>query len=254
MPDGSTKIWTLDRYRPAGLTAAPTVVHFYGAGGAKGSEEYFATALAEQGAEVFVVDYPDAQPDSALESERDGYRRMLQTGACAIYMAMSGVEPADRPTEVVLTGFSLGGGLAAQLALSGGDLTRYWDFFAANQSAETSEITCASDMESSHVDGLIGFSGAYDAFVGYEGKWGREWLEMQDPEFLEFLYHSVGGNPKLAIRLFHGDSDSTIPFENSQAFSDLLRAAGYQVELVKFPGDHYVPVELLETVITGIGA
>ena len=209
-------------------------------------------ALAEQGAEVLVVDYPDAQPDVALENDRDGFRRMLQTGACAIYFAHGGSGLTEEPNPVVLTGFSLGGGLAAQLALGGDDLTKYWDFFAAHQGNGASTITCEVQASASHVDGLVGFAGAYDAFVGHEGKWGREWLEMQDPEFLEFLYSSVGVNPKLVIRLFHGDSDSVIPFENSQAFSDMLHQAGYQVDLVKFPGDHYVPVALAEAVISDL--
>ena len=75
---------------------------------------------------------------------------------------------------------------------------------------------------------------------------------MQDPEFLQFLHGSVGVNPKPEIRLFHGDSDGVIPFENTQTFSDMLQETGYQVDLVKFPGDHYVPVALAEAVISGL--
>jgi acetyl esterase/lipase len=254
LPDGTTKIWTLDRYRPAQADAALTLVYFYGAGGVKTGEASLATALAEQGAEVLVIAYPDAQPDVALANNRDGFRRMLQTGACAVYFAHGAVGPAGKLQPVLLAGFSLGGGLAAQLALGGDDLARYWDFFAAHQGAGVSTITCAVDAPAIHVAAIVGFAGAYDAFVGYDGKWGRAWLAAQDPEFLAFLFSAVGMNPELAIRLFHGDSDNVIPYANSQAFSDLLYAAGYQVELVAFPGDHYVPAELLIAVLAGLGA
>ena len=54
----------------------------------------------------------------------------------------------------------------------------------------------------------------------------------------------MGSNPDLAIRLFHGDADNTIPYENSQAFADVLEQAGYDVLLTEFHGGHGVPSEI----------
>ena len=52
------------------------------------------------------------------------------------------------------------------------------------------------------------------------------------------------------MRLIHGESDSTIPLENSVAFEAVLAEAGYDVELVEFAGGHATPDDLaVETVM-----
>jgi CubicO group peptidase (beta-lactamase class C family)/acetyl esterase/lipase len=252
MSDGSTRVWTLDRYLPAQPGGALKVVYFYGAGGAKEGEALLARAMAEQGAEVVVVDFPNFQPDMALENGRDGFRRMLQSGACAVAFVEGDVGRVGEPGSVVLAGFSLGAGLAAQLALGADDLSRYWEFFAPQQGESTSSITCESGATAAHVVAFVGFAGAYDFFVGHEGKWGREWLAEHDPELLQFLTGSVGENSGLAFCLYHGDADSVIPYENSQAFADLLQQEGYSVDLVEFAGDHSVLVEQLTSAIREI--
>ena len=45
----------------------------------------------------------------------------------------------------------------------------------------TRQVDCKVDQGSTHVDAFVGIAGPYDAFVGYDGKYGREFLQEKDP-------------------------------------------------------------------------
>jgi predicted esterase len=87
--------------------------------------------------------------------------------------------------------------------------------------------------------------------VGYEGLYGRDHLLEHEPDLWETLWGTVGLHPELRVRLIHGESDSAIPLENSVAFEAVLDEAGYDVALIRFPGDHFdAPDDLVvETII-----
>jgi predicted esterase len=106
---------------------------------------------------------------------------------------------------------------------------------------------------STHVDALVGIAGPYDGFVGYDGKYGREFLQEEDPDLWKLFYGSIGENPDLKVRLLHSETDSTIPYENSVEFEATLAEAGYDVKLIQFSGGHNVPLELtVETVMDAV--
>ena len=79
------------------------------------TKDEFATlpqTIPEQGAIVFVIDYPDDLSFSqAFRDNGRGYRGMAETVACAIRFARARASDygMDTPPGVV-TGFSLGGG------------------------------------------------------------------------------------------------------------------------------------------------
>ena len=88
-----------------------------------------------------------------------------------------------------------------------------------------------------------GFAGPYDGFVGYQGKWGigsRRTIRICG----KLLYSAVGKNPELKVRLLHGESDSTVPFNCSAAFEAVLLEAGYEVEVISFDDGHIIPPDL----------
>ena len=100
------------------------------------------------------------------------------------------------------------------------------------------------------MDGFVGIAGTYDMFVGYEGLYGRDFLQQHEPELWETLWGTVGLHPELRVRLIHGTTDNTIPLENSIAFEAVLAEAGYDVELVEFAGGHGTPDDLaVETIM-----
>jgi hypothetical protein len=90
----------------------------------------------------------------------------------------------------------------------------------------------------------VGIAGPYDAFVGYDGRYGREFLQEEDPDLWKLFYGCIGENPHLKVRLLHSETHSTISYDNSVAFEATLAEAGYDVKLIPFRGGHVVPREL----------
>ena len=250
-PDVSPPEWRLDVYAPSEPGPWPVVVFAHGLGARKEGYAILSRGIAEQGAVVFAINWPTMNPDTAVQNDGRGFREMLETLACAIRFA--GARAPDYggdAARVALVGFSLGGGAGAHIALVGDEVDRLWEEFAALRGGPPPQVDCTVSGGSAHVDAFVGIAGAYDAFVGTDGKYGREWLQERDPELWEMFYSSLGRNLDLKVRLIHGEHDSTIPFENSVEFDTALAEAGYDTELSQFDGGHYVPLELtVETVM-----
>ena len=105
---------------------------------------------------------------------------------------------------------------------------------------------------STRVDGLVGVAGLYERMVGYEGLYGRAFLQEHEPDLWEMLWGTVGLHPELRVRLLHGDADTAPPPEVSAAFATVLAEAGYDVELVEFEGGHYAPGDLMFDAVMGL--
>jgi hypothetical protein len=237
--------WKLDEYAPTEPGDWPVVVYLHGRDETKEGSTILPQAIAEQGAIVFIIEYPDMHPTMAIRDNGRGYREMTETLACAIRIARARASDfGSDTTHVTVVGFSLGGGVGSHNALVGDSLDRRWEEFAASRGGPPRQVDCEMSEGSTHVDALVGIAGAYDAFVGYDGWYGREWMQEQDPDLWEMFYSSIGNNPDLIIRLIHGKLDGKIPCENAVEFEATLAEAGYDVKLIQFVGGHTVPLEL----------
>ena len=239
--------FTLDLYTPSEPANRPVVVYL---GGGRGEVKELGLplvqALAKQGVLAISINYHTMGAKDALLHHGRGFREMAETAACAIRFARKSALDRSRgeAAKLCLVGFSLSGGLAAQIALGGDKIEQQWEEFSVGGGGPPRQVNCEMKEGSLHVDALVGIAGAYDAFIGYDGKWGRDWLQENDPELWEMFYSMIGKNPDLQIRLIHGEHDRTIPLENSSAFEAALSDAGYDVELIPFDGSHLVRTDL----------
>jgi len=206
-------------------------------------------ALAERGVSVFWMYLPDRFVPIMVDADPAAIRSMVEAVACAVRFAR-GSEYGSETAPLVLTGFSAAGGPPSHVALAGESFDRVREEYEESGGGPPAQYDCTFSEASSRVDGFVGVAGPYDLFVGYEGLYGRDHLLEHEPDLWETLWGTVGLHPELRVRLIHGESDSTIPLENSVAFEALLAEAGYDVELVEFAGGHNVPQPLMtETVM-----
>ncbi len=236
--------WKLDLYAPTDPGDWPVVVFLHGSGKNRGTT-ILPRAIAEQGVIVFVIEYPEIHPTMAILDNGKGYREVAETVACAIRFARARASDfGSDNAPVVIAGFSLGGGVGSHVALFGTSLDRRWEEYAASRGGPPRQVDCEVSQGSTHVDALVGIAGAYDGFVGYDGKYGREFMQEKDPDLWKMLYGSIGENPDLKVRLLHSETDWVIPYENSVEFEATLAEAGYDVKLIQFSGGHTKPLEL----------
>lgn len=171
-------------------------------------------------------------------ADRVSVRSYAELFGCEIRLARDRASQLgnDDPI-VVLDGFSMFGGLAAQAGLFGETLDARWDEFAA-AGGPPRQFDCAVTDGSTDVDAVIGTAGTYDLTMPIiDGAFGRAYQQEHDPEMQEFLASAIGANQDLKVRLIHGTNDD-IPASMAEDFEAALRDAGYDVELITWPGEH----------------
>ena len=238
--------WKLDEYAPTEPGPWPAAVLVNWAGEARG--EYTWTKLAEklagQGARVYVIDYPDYQPDAAIREKGRGYREMADAVACAVRFARArAAETGSDPVRVALAGFCLGGGAASQVAVAGDSLDSKWEAYAS-AGGPPRQVACEANEGSTVVDVLVGSGGAYDVFLGYDGLYDEAFRQANNPEMWKMFQSFAGDNPGLKVRLLHSQRDPIMPYDNSVAAEAMLKNAGLDAEVVTFKGFHEMPVDL----------
>ena len=244
-PELPEEQFKLDLYAPVEPGSRPVVVYLDGSGEVKEFGLPLMRTLAEKGVLAISINFDGAHPSDAITNHGRGFREMAETLACAIRFAQrKALDYGEKPTHLCLVGFSLGGGLAAQTALDGDKIEQQWEEFSVDRGGPPRQVNCEVKEGTLHVDSLVGIAGAYDPFIGYPGKWGRDWLQANDPKLWEMFYSSIGKNLDLKVRLIHGKEDRTIPLENSSAFKAALSDAGYDVKLIPFDGGHVVRTRL----------
>ena len=241
-PDAVDKL-ALVLHRPAAAREdAPMVIDV-------GGSDLDFQALADRGVSVVSnLSFPDRFPEVMQRADPTAVRAMADAEACAIRLAR-GSEYGSETAPLLLTGFSRHGGLASHVALAGESFDRVWDEYAESGGGPPAQYDCTVSEGSTRVEGLVGVAGVYDAMVGYEGLYGRDFLQEHEPDLWEMLWSTVGLHPELRVRLLHGDADTTPPPENSAAFEAVLAEAGYDVELVEFAGGHFVPRDLVTAAV-----
>ena len=249
---GDTPVeWKADLYEPTEPGNWPALVFLPGMGQGTNSLSDMAEEIAAHGVAVLAIEYVDSDPPSLFMNDRRGYREVAAMLGCAIRFLRQEVEDAGGELEkLAIGGMSLGGGPAAHAALAGESLDELWDEFSVSRDLPHL-VECVVDKGSTHIDALVGVAGAYDAFVGYEGRYGLEYLQVRDMQLWELLHGALELNPDLHVRLLHARDDNVISYENSEGFVAALTSAGIDVELSEFEGGHSLPHD--ETVATVLG-
>ena len=177
-------------------------------------------------------------------------RASAEKFGCAIRLArVRAAELGNDDPVVVLTGVSFGGGTATQVALFGDTLDAAWDRFA-EIGGPPRQYDCEVTGGSTHVDAVVGMAGTYDLSMPiFDGTFGRAYQMEHNPDVQQFLASAIGANPDLKVRVIHGTRDD-IPVEDAEAFTATLTEAGYNAEIITWPGGHEsAPLELLQSTL-----
>lgn len=235
----------LDVYAPVGQRGGPLIVFAHGLGENKPDYKRLGQALAQAGAVAYVIDWPDfALANSASAGERT-YRQVFETLECAVrYARATGAAYGGNPAHLVLSGFSLGGGIAAGLAFAPDDADHIWNDYAASSNGPPPQVQCVQGSGPARVDAFVGIAGTY--LLGS----GPNVAAALRPLFSPAA--SVAAHAHIPVRLLHGTFDSRVPLSLSEQFNTLLTGAGYDSTLTKFDGSHAVPFDQTVAAIMGL--
>lgn len=223
-PEGAEAL-QLDLYLPPNspnLSATPVIVGFHGGGftgGNRGQYEGFARGLAERGVAVAAVDYrkyPAFQIQDTLNDAR-----------CAVrWVRAHASEHGLDATRVGAMGRSSGGYLALMLATGDGD---EGDGVACPR-ASSSVSLVISEAGPTNLDPLL-----------WEGTWRGRALQgyfgEADPLTLSPAMRVHASAPPAL--LFHGTSDSTVPYTQSRLFEAAMHGANRPVRMISFPNTEH---------------
>jgi acetyl esterase/lipase len=160
-PNASESEWALDVYAPRDPGPWPVVVFAHGASGNRRGYVELSEALAEEGAVVYMIDWPAMPDDMAVRNDGRGMREIFETVACAVRFARATApEYGGDPDRVTLGGHSYGGMVAMWAALVGEDVDRVWEEFAAERGAPPRQVECVGGEASAQVQSVVGVAGA----------------------------------------------------------------------------------------------
>lgn len=212
-------------FEPAGHNegdARPAIVFFFGGGWNGGTPGQFrpqAQFLAERGMVAIAVDYRvrsrQGTTANTAVSDAKAAVRWVRTNADRL-----GVDPH----RIAASGGSAGGHLAAATAtLPGHDATGAGSDVSSAPNAlvlfNPVLITAATpDLPDQDLE----------KFRRLEPRLGA------DPQSMSPYHHVRPGLPPTII--FHGEEDKTVPFRTIELFTEAMKSAGNQCELVAYPG------------------
>ena len=215
---------------PSGNGPAPLVVLAPGGGWASADPTGLmplAERLTADGATTSLITYRTTDDGS-------GFPTAVDDVACAVRWSATQAEAAGRdPSHVVVLGHSAGGHLAALAAFSG------------------REFGGDCPYPPVRIDGLIGIAGIYDtdAFAPVLSAWMGSSPSDDPPSWrrvnpVAWLRDDPEQARDVRVLLIHGDSDSTVPIEQTTQFSDELRSAKVDATMTILPGlDHLAVFE-----------
>lgn len=205
-------------FEPVGLQPSdsrPAIVFFFGGGGSSGTPKQFyqhARAFAHLGLVSFSADYrvKSRNGTTPFESVKDGKSAVR-------WIRQHANELGVDPNRIVASGGSAGGHVAGCTEVIGG----------GEEDGENSQISSVPNL-------MILYNPVLDTTdKGY----GADRFSPAQQKDLSLCHHVKPGiAPTL---LFHGKDDATVPFENAERFTRLMKDAGNQCLLVAFEGkDH----------------
>jgi acetyl esterase len=206
---------TLHVFTPAGHAAsdqAPAIVFFFGGGWARGAPRQFyqqAHDFAELGLVAFSVEY------RTKKSHRTTPFECVKDGKSAIrWIRQHSNELGVDPNRIISAGGSAGGHIAACTGVIEGHE-------GAGENLSVSSLPSA----------LILYNPVIDTT---EAGYGLKAVTEARKTEISPCHHVRAGLPPTLI--FHGTADRTVPFENVERFTALMRDAGNDCTLVAFEG------------------
>jgi acetyl esterase/lipase len=218
--DTDLKVWI---FEPAQKSAKPlpAIVFFFGGGWSGGSPTQFephSRHLASRGMIAIVADYrvktrQDAKPADCVSDAK----------ACVRWVRANAARLGIDPERIAVGGGSAGGHLAASTAtLPGLDTAK-----------DDKSVSCLPNA-------LVLFNPAtvLAPFPGLDLKGFGAGLSKEkfgcEPTEISPLHHVKKGTPPTII--FHGKSDTTVPYSTVEKFAEVMKAAGNRCELVGYEG------------------
>ena len=218
--DTDLKVWI---FEPAQKSAKPlpAIVFFFGGGWTGGSPTQFephSRHLASRGMIAIVADYrvktrQDAKPADCVSDAK----------ACVRWVRANAARLGIDPERIAVGGGSAGGHLAASTAtLPGLDTAK-----------DDKSVSCLPNA-------LVLFNPAtvLAPFPGLDLKGFGAGLSKEkfgcEPTEISPLHHVKKGTPPTII--FHGKSDTTVPYSTVEKFAEVMKAAGNRCELVGYEG------------------
>ena len=226
----------LDIYAPENAESVPVVIFLHGGVGQdKDDQAVTSKMLAELGYVVFTPTWPVSAYASAELDHGRGFREIAETIACAVnFASMRASEYGGDSNEIILSGFSAGGGAGASAALLGNEAVSSWDSYAFVVGGPPPQVSCVEDQVSRDVFAFVGIGGYYEDFSALKEENSGLWA-------LVSYLGLIKKNSELEIRLIHGEKDDAAHFWRAKSFEEALDQGGYKVELITHPGSHYVP-------------
>ena len=215
--------WIFDPPGHSSDDARPAIVFFFGGGWNGGSPGQFkpqATYLAKRGMVTFAVDYRVRSRQGTLANVA-----VSDAKAAIRWVRMNADRLGVDPNRIAASGGSAGGHLAAATAtLPGHD--------DSNGGSDVSSVPNAlvlfnPVLVTAPVPGLPDQN--LEKFQKLETRLGA------DPQSMSPYHHVRAGLPPTII--FHGEEDKTVPYRTAEVFTDAMKSAGNQCELVGYPGE-----------------
>ena len=219
---GSTelKVWIIE---PAdqGTKPRPAIVFFFGGGWTGGTPAQFepqARHLAARGMVAVLADYrvksrQDAKPADCVADAK----------ACVRWVRANAGRLGVDPTRLAVGGGSAGGHLAAAVATVPG----------LDPATDDKAVSCRPDALVLFNPGTV-----MAPFPGLDLKGFGAGLDKArfgcEPTEISPLHHVRKGLPPTII--FHGKTDTTVPYATVEKFTEVMKAAGNRCELVGFEG------------------
>jgi acetyl esterase len=208
----------LHTFQPADFKASdrrPAIVFFFGGGWTSGTPNQFfqqARTMANQGMVAFSADYrvKSKHQTTPFECVKDAKSAIR-------YVREHAAELGVNPDRIVASGGSAGGHMAACTGIISGN----------EEAGENTKISSAPNA-------MILFNPVLDTTdKGY----GVKNFTPGQQTVLSPCHHVRKGIVRTIV--FHGTADKTVPFENAERFTKLMKDAGNDCVLVPFPDkDH----------------
>ncbi|MFM7241059.1 MAG: alpha/beta hydrolase [Opitutia bacterium] len=219
--DTELKVWIFDGRQKLTERPLPAVVFFFGGGWTGGSPTQFepqSRHLAARGMVAIVADYrvksrQDAKPADCVSDAK----------ACVRWVRTNAVRLGIAPDRIAVGGGSAGGHLAAAVATLPG----------LDTAADDKSVSCLPNALLLFNPGTV-----MAPFPGLDLKGFGAGLDKArfgcEPTEISPIHHVRKGLPPTII--FHGKTDTTVPYATVEKFTEVMKAAGNRCELVGFEG------------------